>query len=523
MAKKLISFDDTKLGTGLPDVVEERLGTALTPPNTLPSVYSGGYDEDLKGVFFQDSQFRLWRIGALLGAVERSEDGGATWENVFTFPSTVLGMRELDNGRILAGVAGPASGRSTLWISEGDGFVQKLESSGTTASFNLKWSGIGGNGIYTVSEYDSGAVGSRGEHQRAWKTVDGGNTWTEMYDHGTVGGHRHIHGVAYDKYHDAIWLTLGDNYGSDAGARGLLVSWDRGATWVTVSIDLQPTSIWPMPDCVIFGTDNAPNGILRIDHPSETNLHVKVTHKINDRNRLTHVGEAITQHAPGELILVPFSSALAGEKALVMASLDGKTFWEVWRASDDINVTWSYVLPGGDLLVRGTLGGSAVAVRVPMASGDPAKALPAQGASVNSPRRSFIMHPNLGGQAIPAKTWTTLELNPNPWGKDNNTQWGGHLNAEGLFVSNPETNSITVTRNAVIDVNALLMGPRAGANEIAINVSGNRTWIAVGLSASAKFPVRAGATISIQVYTSSPIPATWSSPYALSIEAWETV
>ena len=114
--------------------------------------------------------------------------------------------------------------------------------------------------IVVMSSY-----GKFGESRFGYLSVDGGVTFKQIFEAEGDTSHYHIHDIAYDQYQDRIWIASGD-YISDK----IYFSDDRGATWtVAHGTGYQSTTIVPMPDYVLFGSDYVPLGVYKWDREIE--------------------------------------------------------------------------------------------------------------------------------------------------------------------------------------------------------------------------------------------------------------
>jgi hypothetical protein len=379
-----------------------------------------------------------------------------------------------------------------------------------------------------VSEYDSKAPGSRSITQKVWLTQDYGLTWSVIYDHGSgILSTRHVHGAIYDPFRGAIWVTTGDNF--DGTERKILVSWNLGSTWTTVTTSYQPTAIWAFRDCVIFGTDDAPNGILRIDNPSTTSLVVKVGYQINTSTSLTHVAERPHQNAtPGSPLLLPFTSSIAGGSTVVLATLDGYAWYELWKPSATYasglgvktvfgpTAASTYVIVGQDAttptfftlnLPSAAPGLTSALARV---SGHLARAIP---------RQAFIgvANPSTPYQTIPQNAWTEMLLlltPPTTFSDD----------PGGLFTISPDGLGVIVNRDATVRIDIdTAMGGSFASPQVGYAVNGVRTVNQAGRALSVVRRVTAGQRISGIGFHSGAAPvAVGGTQYAVALTAWET-
>jgi hypothetical protein len=153
----------------------------------------------------------------------------------------------------------------------------------------------------------------------------------------------HIHDVEYDPYADRIWVTVGDN-----GNSQLYWSDDRGISWETIAAQgevTMMTQIAAFKDCVCFGTDGYPEGIIRWEREGPNDApagvddlvrpYVKIKTDPTDgkmemyaRHRW-HIREADGR----ELCLMPFgfSPMDTATDSVVLASVDGAEWYELYR------------------------------------------------------------------------------------------------------------------------------------------------------------------------------------------------
>lgn len=317
----------------------------ITPLGELPTPSTAyATSPDPGNIFLMDSEDRLLRYNPSNNRqLQRSSDLGATWETIWTVPllavGAIEGCRQLDSGELLVGASGngtnilPALWRTTGYDSGTPTWTKVLESATHTLAFTLRWAYSCSGSTIVVAPYDGAVPPNRSAKQAVYKSTDDGMTWAEIYDHGQDGtGARHIHGLAIDPYRNAIWLSLGDS----ASNRGIKVSWDGGTTWQSVSTTMQPTVIYAFPECIVFGTDQAPNGVWRIDNPSTTSLVVGPAYLIaGGGTAVTHVAEQWFRR-PGGPLLIPYTVP-ASRVTMVLASYDGYAWFELWRSPAAVN------------------------------------------------------------------------------------------------------------------------------------------------------------------------------------------
>lgn len=130
--------------------------------------------------------------------------------------------------------------------------------------------------VVLVSEYRLPA-----KHQLPWEQTDGGGklyfsenygeTFKAVFDlpindpDGALG--THIHAVKYDPYENIIWIVTGDGIGNQM----IWYSLDKGTNWYQSTEfrenAIQMTSIYPLRNCVLFGSDGRLVGVARYNRP----------------------------------------------------------------------------------------------------------------------------------------------------------------------------------------------------------------------------------------------------------------
>lgn len=458
-----------------------------------------------------DEAGRIFR-GRVGNGIEISTDNGATWTTLGTFPTPPGAAYLVADGELLVVTTDnyPTNTiKSAVYRSSGLAagcvvtFSKVLEADDYQQAFGFGWQCWGADGTYVMNEYDHKAPGSRSAAQHAWITTDNGETWRVIYDHGNGSpSSRHIHGAAWDPWRQAIWLTLGDYTGSSNGDRRIIVSWDMGDNWTTVTTDHQPTVVRPFPNCVIFGSDNAPNGILRIDNPSPTSLVLRMNYPLGSGTILTHVAEdAFQRVGEGYPLLVPFSATIAGQQSVVLGTYDGIAWWEVWRDSR----TYTGASKGanrvcgpdntGAIHIVGTddTGMFATIVQDDYRATISALSRAASHAIKAVPRKAIMSLANQSSpayQSLVAYTPATVLMNPTPSYK---------LDPSGLLT--PSATGITVNRDAFVNIYGIVPlsgGTMAKHQELAVLLNG--AWVLEGNanSIAVELFVAAGTLISLR-------------------------
>ena len=191
-----------------------------------------------------------------------------------------------------------------------------------------------------------------------YRSVDGGETWEDVYHH-IVAYNTHMHCLAWDSYRNRIWACIGD-LGS-GGRPGILYSDNYGASdsWVFVEQEevggdgYMLTSIVPLPDEVLFGTDRAPAGVLNWK-PTGTNallaqpvvLEEDITQVYYAQEAGSNLGFSgipivLTDKEPYR-ILFPFGYNASYSDAWGLMCFDGSdNMFNLWTTTDsDTNKQW---------------------------------------------------------------------------------------------------------------------------------------------------------------------------------------
>ena len=183
--------------------------------------------------------------------LEKTVDWGTTFETVHNFGSRVDYVEPLADGALLV-----ITLNKKVWRYIGGAATEVLQATGTPLN------GVCAYGNFVMfGEY---AVGYKGRIQFS---SDYGVTWRTILtmdpSDPTVD---HVHDVRFDPYENLIWSVWGDGRPADT----VFFTDDFGATWQTLADKhyIRATSIIPLPDCVLFGTDQYYTvGTYRHDRP----------------------------------------------------------------------------------------------------------------------------------------------------------------------------------------------------------------------------------------------------------------
>ncbi len=309
-------------------------------------------------------------------ALYKSTDDGATWTAIFTAPQTaekITSCLELPDGRLLAGAwiyaQAPRIYQSSLAGGAGT-WTNIFQNTSATSQFHPFWSltdsCFDGNGHLWLSEYGAQTTTSgdqSNKSKRIWRGNDDGSSFALMFDlldyaQNVQGltipdqtGGVHMHAVAYDKWDNRLWFTMGDNTGAGpdivvGGRTGsnvqigytddnfATVNWLPSPTyWGSTREALQVTSILPLENAVVFSSDGQVNGILVLPRRGYRMYGPLKVGPYNEPNRVYgSVGQGLTRawNSPSQpaLAAVTLPQVNSGAAAALFAGLDGGLTWE---------------------------------------------------------------------------------------------------------------------------------------------------------------------------------------------------
>lgn len=131
--------------------------------------------------------------------------------------------------------------------------------------------------IVLLSEYRQPA-----KHGQSWESTNGGGKLYMSDDYGKTfkaifdlpvnmgierSKYTHIHAIKYDPYENIVWIVTGDSLTNQM----IWYSLDHGQNWYTSTefreSAVQMTAIYPLRNCVLFGTDARLVGVARYNRP----------------------------------------------------------------------------------------------------------------------------------------------------------------------------------------------------------------------------------------------------------------
>lgn len=260
--------------------------------------------------------------------------------------NSIQAVRELDDGELLFSterdtINQTVNGRicKTRGFNKETGtansYVNILETPSSQSKVTNSWGMSVYKNIVVASEY--GLKTSEGA-RRVWLSKDYGETFKVIFDQMTsvekiegaptwAGDTAHVHSCAFDPYWNRIWVVTGDHPNS-----AMYYSDDFGDTWTWVDVGDKPvvqhTGIIALPNCVIFGSDRAPNGVYVYYRGQKSDMPVvEPLLLINDNPTITHVFQLPFKRDWDSLTPVYFSGTGAGGmdyKSVCVATVDGK-------------------------------------------------------------------------------------------------------------------------------------------------------------------------------------------------------
>lgn len=308
-------------------------------------------------------------------------DDGETWELLHAFAgSQTDSVRQLENGELF--VTTSNSTGASAWVSSGFAsggpviFTKTLDAHSKFIKWPSAWSIFDDGNLIAMIDYGgkagmeyAGEIVPDGQNARfAYLSLDFGKTWKTIFDlnkwvvdngYGTPdddgvlqGRGVHCHGIAYDKWWNRLWITFGDNttvasinsIGGTCYSDNFGEQW-KAANWGKDSRSLSPTNsyhqlvgIWPMPECILFGTDSAPNGVHRIERSQGKypagEYTINIGYAYSDETMLTHLCQSITQskHLQNQPAVFGFGAEGYARKSFIVATYDGFDFRLLWES-----------------------------------------------------------------------------------------------------------------------------------------------------------------------------------------------
>lgn len=295
------------------------------------------------------------------GRLMETRNEGATWTELHQFPNNFIWVRVLDNGELLACTKVDPDPRD-IWLSSGYGtdtvtWSKVLTGSAPYVTFGTAWGFSSYKNIVLIAEYgpklplwNGKAVTENARY--VYMSLDHGKTWATVFDLNNyllnqmgrtdVQG-QHLHGVAWDQYWDRIWVTFGDDTNGTVYSDNLGATWHTANDGVTAQAPNQNVGILPMPKCILFGTDVAPNGVQRINRSEGKRfgtypIEQAYTIDGDDGTTRTHLCQAIRKvERAGDdgPALFGFGSETNPAPSFIVGTYDGYEFTKIWQDTID--------------------------------------------------------------------------------------------------------------------------------------------------------------------------------------------
>lgn len=323
-------------------------------------------------------------IGFNVGSsnLNQTFDDGETWELLHQFAgSQTDSVRQLESGELFVTTSNSAG--ASAWVSSGFAsggpvtFTKTLDAHSKFIKWPGAWSIFDDGNLIAMIDYGGkagmeygGEIVPDGQNARfAYLSLDFGKTWKTIFDlnkwvvdngYGTPddddvmqGRGVHCHGIAYDKWWNRIWITFGDNttiasinsiggtcYSDNFGEQWTAANWGKDSQSESPTNSRhQLVGIWPMPECILFGTDSAPNGVHRIERSQGKypagEYTINVAYAYSDEAMLTHLCQSITQsnYLPNQPVVFGFGAEGYSRKSFVVATYDGFDFKLMWESA----------------------------------------------------------------------------------------------------------------------------------------------------------------------------------------------
>ncbi len=302
--------------------------------------------------------FPLWidQNGRMYGRygpqVTVSDDWWQTTEVLYSFPDIRDGNVQMvivpDSGNIIVAVGGRSDTGGTIYRLHDDlNGAEKLYQFEYGRVLNgmghVAYEDIIVLSCYALSDFEADQYANE-----VILSTDGGKSFERILEvplKTKDARNLHIHDVEYDPYAERIWVVVGDN-----GNAQLYWSDDLGTSWKTIAAQgevTMMTQVAAFQDCVAFGTDGFPEGIIRweregpddepdgVDDLVRPHVQIETDHPDNGTmemyaRRRWHIREDDGR----ELCLMPFGYSPMDKPAsdsVVLASVDGEVWYELYR------------------------------------------------------------------------------------------------------------------------------------------------------------------------------------------------
>lgn len=319
-------FPETPLKTELIQTVIEGQGDAITPS----TIGIDGYVYCTTGY----------------ATIARTNDGFVTMEKGYDFskevdvPTAPVYVTKTSEGYVVV-TSSVSNGKAAIWFSEefDTGFTKVADlDNGFVVDFNVSCH----HPSYRPSVLLVGEYGPTKTPKDLYLSIDGGQSWKVVLTSKIDGDfNTHIHCSAYDTYRDRIWASVGDTENA-----ALFYSDDLGESFTEIKMNelqnptgqlLQPTTLVPLPDKILFGADASPFAGMLMSIPIDT----KQIYNNNETFTLKHE-HTFTKGDSG--LHYPDSFVINGTEIYMKANSNDGSRKTYYFASGDGGESWYNVL-----------------------------------------------------------------------------------------------------------------------------------------------------------------------------------
>jgi hypothetical protein len=285
------------------------------------------------------SNDRTTLFGYHFNGIWRSTDNAATWNLLHSFTTNgsanIYGIRQLANGELLVSQANGGGNPGLLFLSSGyptlgasATWASVLTTSSTSNYISGQWGMSSYENIVVVSEYGSKVCNINARY--VYLSQDYGVTWHIIFDIGTdcVSSQLHVHGSAYDPYCACVWVTNGDS--TNHSTRVSFDPLDTTPVWNQFTFQKQFVTIVPMPQAILFLSDDGPSGVYSLARSSPQVLTDPSLAYQLDAGAQAEVGSQPYWAGAPYPALLAFSTGNTGKGTLV-ATFNGISFVTLWQ------------------------------------------------------------------------------------------------------------------------------------------------------------------------------------------------
>lgn len=311
----------------------------------------------------------IWGVEAN-GVIKRSNDGGATW-TTYTTIAEITGGRLIqrilptDDGEVIVATTDTVY-RSTGWAGGSPTWATVLTNPTAThdsPSLFYPW-GVDGDGTKFIAVHYGGSSGTfdRTSSRYGWISVDGGLTWTVVWDSEDLWGVdgnalTHLHGACYDPWEDRFFISEGHDY-----MTGVYVSEDDGATWTRVPYSSTfsgggpdgdpgnaPTTLVATDHGIVMGTDDPTNGILVLPRGWGQIERAWSRMGISNTILLGYAHMGARDPSTGIVYNVyELNQTYASDIGAAISGSDGQVAAQVWAGTEPTHYLWRRVVVDSD-------------------------------------------------------------------------------------------------------------------------------------------------------------------------------